>query len=670
MLRWALLLGASLLPLLGQDPTLADLNDLNDLKSVLDQPVQVASKRVQRLKEAPADITVLRSQDLQDLGYRTLGEALGGVLGFRSNQDRAYTGLAVRGLYVLGDQNTRVLILLDGHALNSAAEVGSSKVGEDFGISLDQVERIEIVRGPASSLYGNNAFMGMVNVVTKDPAPGRFAGEATTTVGSNGLAELAGQVGGALGSARWQAIVSGMNRTGTGTSYPELGPGTMPANLDREDRQSAYLKIKGQDWSASGYIMDRTQGLASAPFYSVVGSANNSYENRLMFGEGQYSPTLGGVETLVRVFGDRNEFLSTFDYDGVRQPGTTGAYAESDPNWSVGGELQARARPFSTLLITLGQEQSWQHYSSVAGMGTDLIYTQVRHQVGNTYFQAEWTPADTLSVIAGIQESTWNVTSAQGYVTGTSMDYGASVLRGTTPRLGLIWQPTSADIFKVLYGGGYRNPTIFERYYTDLSSFAVNPGLEAERITTLQGIWVRVWPTGLQSQISASKSTWRNIVQPVDLGGGFQQSQNSLEPLLGTSLEAELQGHWGGWSLYGQAGFYHWEQAGAQFTNATGFQGAFRVTRHWGAWTLSSELRQVGSRQGAQETADAPPATVLRCAARWQCAGPTLPGMWARVTVEDVGQARRVDLVATDYAPITRMAADGRTFYLTLGIPF
>ena len=46
------------------------------------------------------------------------------------------------------------------------------------------------------------------------------------------------------------------------------------------------------------------------------------------------------------------------------------------------------------------------------------------------------------------------------------------------------------------------------------------------------------------------------------------------------------------------------------------------------------------------------------------------PGPWVRATLEDAGQARRVDLVATDYAPITRMPADGRTCYLTLGFPF
>jgi hypothetical protein len=63
--------------------------------------------------------------------------------------------------------------------------------------------------------------------------------------------------------------------------------------------------------------------------------------------------------------------------------------------------------------------------------------------------------------------------------------------------------------------------------------------------------------------------------------------------------------------------------------------------------------------------ADAPAATVLRLASRWEgrrC--------WVRAVLEDAGQARRVDLVATDYDPITRMPADGRTLLLTVGVPF
>jgi len=664
---WRLIvLGALVLPLAAQEP---GLDELQELRRTLDQPIQVASKRTQRLKEAPADVTVLRGPDLQELGYRTLGEALDGVLGFRSNQDRAYTGLGVRGLYVLGDQNTRVLILLDGHALNSPAEVGSSKVGEDFGVPLDQVERIEIVRGPASSLYGNNAFLGLVNVVTREPGAGDAA---WATLGSRGLAGLDATVGGPAGAGRWQLTLSGMQRRGSETRFPELTPEPLPAGLDREERQSAYLRAAGPAWSLAAGVSSRAQLLSSAPFNSTPGSPGNRYRNRLAFGDGRWTPSfagpggLGPVETLVRLYGDRNEFASGFDYDGIRQPGTQGRYAESDPDWGLGLELQARVRLGPAVLLTLGHEQAWHHFSGHTGLAGAVADTDVRYRTGNSYLQAEWTPAETLTVTAGLQEAAWTLGSATLAVTGQPVaSYPAGSRGSATPRLALVWQPTAVDIFKALYGGGYRNPTLFETYYSDGSTFVANPELEPERITTLQAMWVRSWASGLQSQVTTSRSRWRHLTQAADLGGGRQQFRNQADDLVGTALEAELQGRWGDWAGYGQVGFYRWEQAGQRFPDAAASQGAVRLTRHWGPWSASAELRLVGARPGLPGTPGAPAATVLRLASRW-----TGPRLWLRATLEDAGQARRIDLVATDYAPITQMPADGRTLFLTVGVPF
>jgi iron complex outermembrane receptor protein len=610
-------------------------------------------------------VTVLRGTDLVELGYRTLADALAGVLGFRDNEDRAYAGLGVRGLYVLGDQNTRVLILLDGHALNSAAEVGSSKIGEDFGIPMDQVERIEVIRGPASSLYGNNAFLGMVNVVTKAPPERPLGGLAELTRSSQSLSGLDGTVGGTSGTTRWQATVSGMQRRGSITQFPEWMPGSLPGNLDREERQSAYLKASGREWNLVGYVSDRTQRLSSAPFDSAPFSMDNKYVNRLSFFDGSWTPRFGAVETLVRAYGDRNQFFNTLDFDGIRLPGSEGAYSDSEPNWSLGLELQTRTPLGSRVFLTLGQEQSWQHYSGDVDLASTVVTTQVQHRVSNTYLQAEWTPAETFSATFGFQESAWIVDSASSDIAGAPASYAPAALRGGTPRLALIWSPTSVDIFKALYGGGYRNPTIFERYYQDAGTFVPNPQLLPERIATLQGMWVRVWASGLQSQLSASRSRWTHLVEAIDLGGGMQQYQNDPDDLIGSALEAELQGHWGGWALYASAGLYRWSEAGQPFPDSTGVQAGIRLTRRWGAWSASAEARCVGARQGPPGVADAPPATVLRFASRWEgrrC--------WLRGTVEDAGDARRVDLVATDYLPITRMASVGRTFFLTLGVPF
>ncbi len=643
----------------GQEP---GLDDLADLKATLDRPIAAASKRLQSLKEAPADATVLTSLELQEMGYRTLADALEGVLGFRTNRDRAYAGLGARGLYVLGDQNTRVLVMLDGHALNGPAEVGSSKVGEDFGIPLDFVERIEVIRGPASTLYGNNAFLGMINVVTRTPRD-HASGETLLHASDNRTGALDAQIGGATGSGGWNLMVSGFQRNGTETRFPALQATPLAAGLDEESRQSAYLRFQGTGWSFLGYAMKRDQNLASAPFFSQVGYPGTTYQNQLAFADLRLEPVFGPVETLARVFGDWNQFSADYNYDGIRQPSTAGLFKETDPDRGVGLELQARTPVGERLFVTLGSEHQWHHYHGTAGIDPALVRTKVQHQIGNTYVQAEWQILDTLNLVAGLQQASWSVQSASSE-TGVRQDFPSSTLSGLTPRFSLIWQPTSVDILKLLYGGGYRNPTIFERYYADGSSFKENIELRPERIETLQGIWASIWPIGLRSQLSWSSSRGTRLIQPVTLPSGFQQFQNQGTELHGQALEGELQGNWPGWTAYLQAGAYDWTQNGIEMPNTARFQAAFRLTRRWEGWSASGEVQRVGSRSNAPVGVTVPASTLWRASLRREWAK-----AWLRLSLEDAG-SRRQDLVATDYDPIQKMTWDGPVLRLTLSLRF
>jgi len=657
------------LGLVAQEP-----GDLQDLQKILDQPVAAASKRIQRLKEAPADMTVVSSADIASQGYRTLAEALERVLGFRVNRDRAYDGLGVRGLYVLGDQNTRVLILLDGHPLNSPAEVGSGKLGEDFGIPLGLVARIEIIRGPASSLYGNNAFLGMVNVVTREPATDKARGELIVSGSDRSLGSLDGQVGGPLGSARWQVIGSAMQRRGSATSFPArdlssgnedpMLAGPLPANLDREERQSAYLKVAGKDWSGVGYALSRTQFLSSAPFVSAVGSPLNLYRNRILFGDVRYEPTFGDVETLLRVFGDHNEFSDIQD-NSTGRSSLAGIFREWDPDRSLGAEVQARFHATDKLLITVGGEYASHRYDGLAGTPGAPVRTRVDYYLGNNYLQLDWTPIDALSCVLGLQDSSWRVSQAQSSKGGQIADLDRRPMQGITPRAALIWLPTALDIVKLLYGGGYRNPTIFERYYDDGSNIVANPLLEPEHITTTQGIWVHVWSDGLQSQVSYSQSIWKHLIRSNPLPGDLSISLNDGGSIQGRSLEGELKGRWAGWDLYAQGGLYRWSQAGISLANVAGLQAALRVTRRWQDWSASAEARHVGKRENQASAASVPAATTLRLALRWE-----QPRVWLSAVIQDATQARPWNLVATEYDPITAMREDGRTLLLSAGLRF
>jgi len=386
--------------------------------------------------------------------------------------------------------------------------------------------------------------------------------------------------------------------------------------------------------------------------------------NRQGFFEGRYTPTLGPVETLFRIFGDRTEYGCDLDYDGTR--GThPGVYTESDPNWSLGAEGQARIKLGEQLLLSLGCEGSQQHFDGSAHSNSIQIETRVRYRLQNTYLQGEWRPTESLGLTLGIQDAAWIVGRAETLIDGTPVLHPTQTRRGFTPRVAAVWQPSPLDILKLLYGTGYRNPTIFERYYSDDGSILANPSLEPERIRTLSGVWVHVWGGGIQSQVSLNQSRWDHLIQPVVIVEGTQQSQNDPRPLQGCSLETELQGRWSGWSLYGSLGLYRWTQGGEIFPDSARVQGGLRLVRHWRHLNASGEIRYLGPRENRATSARVPGSTVGRMSLGWEG-----ERWWLQGTLEDAGNARRQDLVATDYDPITRMPSDGRTLRLSAGWRF
>ncbi|MGA8541516.1 MAG: TonB-dependent receptor plug domain-containing protein, partial [Terriglobales bacterium] len=133
------------------------LEDLGNIK------VYSASKHLQNASDAPASVTVVTSDEIQKFGYRNLADILRSVSGFYVTYDRDYTFVGVRGFGRLGDWNSRILVLIDGHRVNNTV-LGQAMLGNEFLVDVDMIERVEIVRGPSSSLYGANAFFAVINV--------------------------------------------------------------------------------------------------------------------------------------------------------------------------------------------------------------------------------------------------------------------------------------------------------------------------------------------------------------------------------------------------------------------------------------------------------------------------------------------------------------------------
>src|SRR4051812_3159242 len=125
-----------------------------------------AVKYDQKVTEAPASTTIITADQIKKYGYRNFTQILDSVPGFFTTNDRNYDYVGIRGFNRPGDYNSRVLLLIDNHRLNDAV-YDQAPIGNDGPIDVDLIDRVEIIRGPSSSLYGTNAFFGVINVITK-----------------------------------------------------------------------------------------------------------------------------------------------------------------------------------------------------------------------------------------------------------------------------------------------------------------------------------------------------------------------------------------------------------------------------------------------------------------------------------------------------------------------
>jgi outer membrane receptor for ferrienterochelin and colicins len=140
--------------------------DLRDIVLLPERSVSAASRETESIEDAPASVTVISAQELEAFAYPTILEALRGVRGYAVNFDSVYGNAAVRGLGTANDFSNRLLVLSDGAVLNENI-LYQPFIHYDGRTDLGDVQRIEVVRGPSSVLYGTGAVSGVVNLLVR-----------------------------------------------------------------------------------------------------------------------------------------------------------------------------------------------------------------------------------------------------------------------------------------------------------------------------------------------------------------------------------------------------------------------------------------------------------------------------------------------------------------------
>lgn len=508
-----------------------DLTELS-LEDLLDIEVEVvrgASRRAQSNLEAPSSVTVIDAGDLALYDRRTLAEVLRSVNGFDVTNDRNYEHVGVRGFNPLGDYNSRVLLLLDGHRLNNSI-YDTATIGRDLPFDLALAKRVEIARGPGSALYGSSAFFGVVELT---PRTGADVGglELSAGSGSFGLVEGRATYGKRLDDgSEWLVSTSAYSSRGPTLFYDEFAStpsGGVTAGNDYEHGYNLYSNWTHGDWSVSGAWGSREKGIPTGSYDTVFDTDNHTTDTQ-GFVDVAWKPELGESTRLeARLGADRYEYDGLYTYDMTGSGG-----AAKEPYYDSADAFDATA---SVLVTTT----AWDAHTTTLGaeLRRNFELDQLGYDALGTYVDEE-RDSDVWGVFANDE---WRFAENWRLHAGLRLDGATDVDQETSPRLGLVWLPDERTAWKLLYGRAFRAPNTYENYYDDGFSVVPNGALDPERIETFEFVWEhiveRVW------RASVSLYHYRiddMIVLAPDTVSGTDTFQN-LEEARANGVELECE---------------------------------------------------------------------------------------------------------------------------------
>jgi outer membrane receptor for ferrienterochelin and colicins len=523
---WVMIFLLFALPAPAQEPT-KDFGEAS-LEELANIQVYSASKHMQSASDAPSSVTVVTADEIQKYGYRTLAEILESVRGFYITYDRDYTFVGVRGFGRLENWNSSILILIDGHRINDNV-LGDGFVGPEFLVDLDLVDRVEIIRGPSSSLYGANAFLAVINVITRKP-PQLKGLELSFAPGSFGTYQ---------GRATYSGTYRGIDMLLSGTFYNSQGPTLFfpqfdsPAtnygitrNTDYESFQHILATISFHGFTLQGLFSARNKGVPTGYFGAVFNDPRTLNLDYHQYFDLNYQHSVG----------EKWDLSARTSYDQARLQGPvvfpTGSPDEPTAvdtfsfrgNW-WDGEVKLSGTPFEKHRITVGTE----------------ITDNLRQDQGNL-FENVFTPDPVSSVIWALYgQDEFAIASKLTLSAGLRYDHYSNFGGTTNPRLGLIYHLFHPTTLKLLYGTAFRAPEPYELAPDFGSFYDNNPKLGPEKISSVEGVVEQ----GLGPHFTLSGSVFRNwlsdLISLETESDGQSEYFNSQKAVAG-GVEVELDG--------------------------------------------------------------------------------------------------------------------------------
>ena len=453
----------------------AEAPDLNALQieQLMNLEVITASKIPQKISEVPSSVSVITADDIRRYGYRTLGDILRSVRGMYVSYDRNYSYVGTRGAGFPGDFNTRLLLLVDGRRQNDMVYTQSA-VGTEFPVEVSLIERIEVVAGPGSAMYGSNALFGVINVITKTGAA--YKGTALTVSRASANSRHAQLTTGHRSDNGVDLLLgaSWFDREGKDLYFPEYDDPDhhfgVAQGLDYDRAKRAFAKLSFGKFTLAGYFGRRTKGVPTGSYGQQFNDTRSYTTDEYGSASATYQTALSNtLEFYSNVNVNKYYYRGAYIYE--RDSKTVNI--DTAGSRTITGEARLLSTGFRNHKIIVGAEYVRDVHRMMFNHDIDPYEVKFEHDQPNTrggvYLQDEFRLGER-----------WIFNSGLRY------DFDSEGGNNTNPRVALIYKASPFTTLKALYGTAFRLANSFERYFGTAMGYKRNPNQRPEHIKTFE----------------------------------------------------------------------------------------------------------------------------------------------------------------------------------------
>lgn len=491
------------------------------LEELLEYEVVTASKIARQISDAPSAVSIVTAADIKSYGYRTLADILSSMRGLNVTNDRAYDFLGGRGFSSPGEYSGRIMLLIDGIQVNDNV-YNQAYFGHDGLIDVELIERVEYIPGPGSVAYGNNAFFGIINVITKKGK--QFNGaQAAVSLGSfetgRGRLTYGKQF---ENNVDLLMSASGLKSHGQNFYFSEFDDGN-PANnngiarhQDGQDNQRLFAKLQGNNWLIEAGYGRRHKNVPTAPYASDFNS-RYFYNDATKFFAGQYHTDLS----------ERIKLSLLTDYSDYHYQGSSlyngEVWAEKSvgSRWSTEAKLAVSWFDFHKLIFGVAYRDDFQRRQE-----SPVLALNHARRSFSLYAQNEFTLRDNLWLNLGAR-----------------YDYFTDDGNAISPRFALIYEPLPAHFIRLSHSRAHRTPTAFEKFYIDGAAIQPNPNLNIEYVNASELVLERRWSNQSRLLTTVYHQSTSDFIKSMSYDPDFIQYINSRGGDA-TGIEIEAEHHW------------------------------------------------------------------------------------------------------------------------------